>query len=243
MVASSGPPRPPPPPDGGKVKKQKVTLPINNPVQFTPSQQPTGAQVTGPQRAVMPNTGASMPANPAPTVDPTREDDKPLPKTIREGLATVKKTTKQTMKQKEQARQARLRAKEKREEREDNAPLVAPKADDDKPVAAPKAKAKSAIEKEKARQKRLLIKKQDEAPISTLIEEKALPKPKKRAKVAETSKGMEDAKNVLRASRRAAADRNKAKQAKFLISSPPEAQKRRADLDEDTRPISRLRVR
>ena len=70
----------------------------------------------------MPNTGASMPANPTPTVDPTREDDKPLPKTVREVVGTVKKVTKQTMKQKGRARQSRLKAKEKRdkEEREDN---------------------------------------------------------------------------------------------------------------------------
>ena len=34
-------------------------------------------------------------------VNNTREDDKPLRKTVREGMATVKKITKQTMEQKE----------------------------------------------------------------------------------------------------------------------------------------------
>ena len=86
--------------------------------------------------------------------------------------------------------------------------------------------------------------KEDEAPIKTLIEEKALPKPKKRAKAAEPSKKIEDAQNVLRASRRAAASNPARKKVeRFIIADPPVAQKRRADFDEDIRPISRLRVR
>ena len=86
------------------------------------------------------------------------------------------------------------------------------------------------------------MKKEDSAPIIKLIEE-ALPKPKKRVNIAEPSKKQEDAKNILRASRRAAADRTKAKQGKFTIASPPEPVKRRAQFDDDLGPISRLRVR
>ena len=37
-------------------KAAKVTLPRNNPARNTPSNQPTGAQVSGPHAAVMPNT-------------------------------------------------------------------------------------------------------------------------------------------------------------------------------------------
>lgn len=79
--------KPPPPAPGGagvkvKVKKQKVTLPRNNAANPTPSNQPTGAQVTGPHGAVMPNK-SFIPPNPTPTVETTRADDKPLPKSIR----------------------------------------------------------------------------------------------------------------------------------------------------------------
>ena len=121
----------------------------------------------------------------------------------------------------------------------DNAPLVKPS--DDRPAPRPKAKAKPqgpAIQK--ARQK--MLKKEDSAPIIKLIEEE-LPKPKKRAQIAKPNKKQEDAKNILRASRRADADRAKAKQGRFTIASPPEPVKRRAQLDDDLRPISRLRVR
>jgi len=60
--SSSSPPEPtPPPPDAGKVKKQKVTLPINHPAQNTPSQQPTGIQLPRPHRATMPDSGMPMP--------------------------------------------------------------------------------------------------------------------------------------------------------------------------------------
>ena len=64
-------------------------MPILNPVQNTPSHQPTGVQVPGPHGAVQPNTGGSMPANPTPVTNNTREDDKPLPKTVREGADTA----------------------------------------------------------------------------------------------------------------------------------------------------------
>ena len=98
---SSGP-APPPPPDASKIKKERKTvrfadpviLPVNNAVQYTPSIQPTGVQVSGPHGAVQPNTGASMPANPTPVTTNTREDDKPLPKTVREGASSFKKNQK-----------------------------------------------------------------------------------------------------------------------------------------------------
>ena len=71
---------------GSKVKKKagRIVLPRNNPAQNTPSNQPTGAQVPGQHGAVMPNT-TFIPANPAPTGDNTRADDKPLPVSMREG--------------------------------------------------------------------------------------------------------------------------------------------------------------
>ena len=86
------------------------------------------------------------------------------------------------------------------------------------------------------------MKKEDSAPIIKLIEEE-LPKPKKRVKNVKPNKKQEDAKNILRASRRADADRTKAKQGKFTIASPPEPVKRRAKFDDDLRPTSRLCVR
>ena len=93
----------------------------------------------GPHRTVMPNTGASMPSNPTPTVDNTREDDKPLPKSVREGLGTAKQVRRQTKEQKKQVIQAKLKAKQKREkeEQEDNASLGG-NEDNDKPLVPPK---------------------------------------------------------------------------------------------------------
>ena len=249
--SSSGPP--PPPPDAGRVKKPKtVTIPINNPAQYTASNQPTGAQVPGPHAAVMPNA-SGMPANPTPTVDNTRDDDKPLPKSMREGAMTVKKNNKQTAKQKEKTRQARLEAKARREqeEREDNAPLVAPKkkpkppdddSDDDKPLVAPRPRPKG-----KARPKGLPKPPDDDTPAPrpkarpkkrvgpakpvkpSIVIETALPAPKKRVKRAEPSEKQEDVQDILRASRRAATSnpaRNKVE--RFIIADPPEAEKRKA---------------
>ena len=71
---------------GSKVKKKvgRIVLPRNNPAQNTPSNQPTGVQVPGQHGAVMPNT-TFIPANPPPTANNTREDDKPLPVSMREG--------------------------------------------------------------------------------------------------------------------------------------------------------------
>ena len=125
--------------------------------------QPTGVQVPGPKGAVMPND-SRVPANPTPTVDNTRADDTPIPKSIRGGLGvrTNNKVRKRIQKQKE-------------DDRQDNAPLVQPKpdamydSDDDQPLVAPKAKAKtkarakvSAIQKEKTRQSRTRKKQKEE---------------------------------------------------------------------------------
>ena len=71
---------------------------VQNPVIPMPSHQPSGVTVPGPQRAVQPNIGLSIPASLAPPVNNTREDDKPLNKTFREGAdpAVRKKAQKQT---------------------------------------------------------------------------------------------------------------------------------------------------
>ena len=90
-------------------------MPINNPAQNTPSLQPTGVQLPGPKGAVMPNDSRA-PANPTPTVDNTRVDDKPIPKSIRGGLLGAKANNK-----------ARKRILKQKEEDEDNAPLRQPK--------------------------------------------------------------------------------------------------------------------
>ena len=123
--------------------------------------------------------------------------------------------------------------------------------DDDKPLAAlytpePKANAKAkakpkseatAIQKERAQQSR---KKEDEAPLSVLIEQ-PIPKPKKRAKVTPAKAKEEDATNVLRASKKAAAaPQSRARPERFLISLQPTSQKRDAD---DDAPISQLKRR
>ena len=85
-------------------------MPINNPAQNTPSIQPTGVQLPGPKGAVMPND-SRVPANPTPTVDNTRVDDKPIPKSIRGVLLGAKADIK-----------ARERILKQKEEDEDNAP-------------------------------------------------------------------------------------------------------------------------
>ena len=63
---------------------------------------------------------------------------------------------------------------------------------------------------------------------------------------------MEDTKDVLRASRKATANRTQKPVERFSIAEPverfsiadpPIAQKRRADLGDEARPLSRLRVR
>ena len=89
-ASSSNQPPPPPPPDKPKI--------VQNPVVPMPSSQPSGVSVSGKERAVQPNAGLSIPANLAPPVNKTREDDKPLGKTMREGAdpAVRKKAQKQT---------------------------------------------------------------------------------------------------------------------------------------------------
>ena len=133
LAVSSNSQPPPPPPGPAKVKKGRVVtfaedlprtapsvLPLNNPAQNTPSHQPSGAQVPGPRSAVMPNTGASMPAHPTPTVNNTREDDKPLKKSMREGASpAVRKKIRDTSeakkeKQGEGRRRSRLSGSRRR---------------------------------------------------------------------------------------------------------------------------------
>ena len=82
---------------------------------------------------------------------------------------------------------------------------------------------------------------EDEAPIGQLIQETALPKPKKRAKTTAPSKKEEDTQNVLRDSRKAAAKAKPARKKveRFIIADPPVSEKRRAYFDDDL-PISRL---
>ena len=89
-AASSSNQPPPPPPDKPKI--------IQNPVVPMPSSQPSGVSVSGKERAVQPNGGLQIPANLPPSTNKTREDDKPLNKTMREGAdpAVRKKAQKQT---------------------------------------------------------------------------------------------------------------------------------------------------
>ena len=290
-ASSSNSRPPPPPPDDRKAKKanQKpapVVLPITNSVQNTPSQQPSGAQVPGPRGAVMPNTGAAVPANPPPVTTNTREDDKPLKKSMREGAdpAVRTKIQKQSAVDKEKRRQAKVKAQRKQDKEAKNAtaplgdsddkPLVPPKnkppaakakakgkavtkddSDDDKPLVEPKnkppkakakaaqtddsddkplvrrtpaakakPKAKSAIEKERTRQRASKRKEREVA-----IQKTPLPKAKKRAKNAPASQKEEDAKNILRAAKKASVEATCSKKIeKFVIADPPEPEKRKA---------------
>ena len=107
---------------------------------------------------------------------------------------------------------------------DDDKPLLAPKA---KAKTKAKAKAKSAIQKERARQK---AKKEDEQQIAALIEE-ALPKPKQRANVI-TNPKEDDAKNILRANKKAAARPNNRVE-RFIIADPPVSQRRKAEIVSD----------
>ena len=83
-------------------------------MQNTPSIQPTGVQVTGPKWAVMPNDSRAL-ANPIPTVDNTRADDTPIPKSIRGGLGARANN-----------KIRKIIQKQKEDDRQDNAPLAQP---------------------------------------------------------------------------------------------------------------------
>ena len=74
--------------------------------------------------------------------------------------------------------------------------------------------------------------------LAQLIEQ-AIPKPKKRVKATPVSVKQEEAKDVLKASRRAATatPKSKVKPERFLISDPPISQKRVVD---DDAPIAQL---
>ena len=137
---------------------------------------------------------------------------------------------------------------ERDDDPDDDKPLVQPKSKaapkpKSKPKAAPKA---TAVQRERAHQVRVRAKKreerEDEAPIGQLIQETALPKPKKRAKSTTPSKKEEDVHNVLRASRKAAtakASPARKKVERFIIADPPVSEKRRGGYDDDM-PISNL---
>ena len=66
----------------------------------------------------MPNA-SSVPANPTPSTNNTREDDKPLPKSVREGVAARKKTKQQAASQKKKKEKAEEQAEKLREEEEE----------------------------------------------------------------------------------------------------------------------------
>ena len=76
-AAASGSNQPPPPPDKPKI--------VQNPVVPMPSSQPSGVSVSGKERAVQPTGGLQIPANLPPSTNKTREDDKPLNKSMRGG--------------------------------------------------------------------------------------------------------------------------------------------------------------
>ena len=97
------------------------------------------------------------------------------------------------------------------------------------------------------RQSRGKAKREDEQPIAALIEE-ALPRPRKRAKVAAasaTKKGADEvgnAQNVLRASRKAALSSSISRKKVQHFNIADTGIKRTADPD-DTKPIARLRAK
>ena len=70
-AAASSSNQPPPPPGPGADKPRIV----QNPVKPMPSNQPSGVALPGPERAVQPNGGLSIPANLPPSVNKIREDD------------------------------------------------------------------------------------------------------------------------------------------------------------------------
>ena len=115
-------------------------------------------------------------------------------------------------------------------------------SDDDKPLLAPKAKAKakakpkSAVQKERARQQTRKASDSGTQPLAPLIEE-ALPKQKQRAKVTANAKD-DDAKNILQASKKAAA-RPKSRVERFIIADPPVSQRRKAEIISDDAPFPR----
>ena len=76
-AASSSNQPPPPPPDKPKI--------VQNPVIPMPSSQPSGVAVSGKERAVQSNGGLQIPVNLPPSTNKTREADKPLNKSMREG--------------------------------------------------------------------------------------------------------------------------------------------------------------
>ena len=90
-------------------------LTIQNRLVPTPSHQPPGVSVPGKERAVQPNTGLSIVAHLAPPTNKTREDDKPLDNTFREGAdpKVRSKAQKQTQKAEKQKRENKEEAEQK----------------------------------------------------------------------------------------------------------------------------------
>ena len=84
-----------------------------------------------------------------PVTNNTREDDKPLPKTVREGIAVRKTINTDSAVNKEKRRQAKIKAQQKQDKEAKNATAPLGDSDDDKPLVqpknkpAPKAKAKA----------------------------------------------------------------------------------------------------
>ena len=109
--------------------------PVTNPVVPVPSNQPSGAQVAGPRGAVQPNTGLAVPASPAPTVNNTRQDEKPETKTMSEGVAARKKVDKASaaaVRKKKLEAKKKAEAKQGKEAKDAVAPLG--KREDDPPA-------------------------------------------------------------------------------------------------------------
>ena len=129
---------------------------ITNPIVPAPSLQPSGVAVPGKERAVQPNTGSNIPANPAPaTNSKAREDDKPLNKTVREGGSEpvqrkAQKQTKSTEKQKREDKKDAEEQQAKQQKKADPPPPPAPPAESKKiPVKKDNNKLKKTKERER----------------------------------------------------------------------------------------------
>ena len=121
-----------------------------NPIVPAPSLQPSGVAVPGKERAVQPNTGSNVPANPSPaTNSKAREDDKPLNKSVREGGSDpiqrkAQKQTKSTEKQKREDKKDAEEQQAKQQKKSDPPPPPGPPAESKKiPIKKDKQKLKN----------------------------------------------------------------------------------------------------
>ena len=149
------PPGPPGKPAIAKSKPAQKPVMVQNPAIPMPSHQPSGVSVPGPQRAVQPNIGLSIPASLAPPTNNTREDDKPLNKTFREGAdPAVRKKHRSKHNKWKQKRENYRDAEEKQEKQAKKAdppahtPAPAPKSS----TPAPEVKKENKKPLEKKRQ-------------------------------------------------------------------------------------------